>query len=163
MDPRIEEIRTALAANLEETKRLAASLKPDDMSRRAANGWTLGQLAKHVAVSPGGAVWLASRLRNGRDANVPAFLSFIPAMRNWISLRGASSVTPDDVAHLADENHQKLLACVESLSEAELDKSGVIFGQGRNTVYEFLSKGVANHAEEHRAEIRAGLAAKQPV
>lgn len=155
MDPRIEEIRTALTANLAETKKLAANLSAEDMSRRAENGWTIGQLAKHTAISPGGAVWLTSRLRSGRDANVPAFLSFIPAMRNWISLRGASSVTPDEVARLADENHEKLLTCVASLTDDELDKSGVIFGQGRNSVYEFLSKGVSNHAEEHRAEIRA--------
>ena len=155
MNPRIEEIRTALAANLEETKRLAVSLSSDDLKRRAANGWTLGQLAKHVAISPGDDVWLTSRLRNGRDANVPAFLSFIPAMRNWMSLRGASSITPDELDRLADDAHKKLIACVDTLKDDELDKSGVIFGMGRNSVYEFLSKSVSGHAEEHRAEIRA--------
>ncbi len=160
MNPRIEEIRNALATNLDETKRLTASLSADDLKRRAANGWTLGQLASHVAISPGGAVWLTSRLRNGRDANVPGFLAFIPAMRNWMSLRGASNVTSAELTGLADENHQKLLACVDTLTDGELDNSGVIFGQGRKSVYEFLSKGVSGHAEEHREQIRTGLKQK---
>ena len=157
MDARIDEIRNNIERNYEKTKEMLASLSSSDMTRTAANGWSVAQLAGHVASAPGGAVWLTSRLRNGRSATVPGFLSWVPALRNWMQTRKHKQATSAELLAAAAKAHEDLLACVSGLKDEELDRGGVIFGQGQRTVYDFLSRGVADHAEEHRAEIRAAL------
>ena len=158
MDPRIGMMRDNLANNYEATRTLLASLSADDLSRTAANGWVVSQLAGHVAAAPGGAVWLTSRLRNGRNATVPAFLSFIPAFRNWLQVRKLKHASSQDLLDTAERAHKELMVCVDGLQDDELDRGGVVFGRGQETVYEFLSTGVSGHAEEHRVEIRTALA-----
>ncbi len=158
MDARIAEIRDILTKNYEQTQQLLNSLSDGDLAKTAANGWTVAQLAGHVASAPGGAVWLTSRLRKGRSATVPGFLSFVPAIRNWMSTRKLKTASKEQLLELAEDAHNELFACVNTLDDAELDRGGVIFGQGEKTVFQFLSTGVSDHAEEHRGEIRAVLA-----
>jgi hypothetical protein len=157
MDPRIAEIRDILTSNYERTSELLASLRPDDLGKRAANGWTVGQLAGHVAWAPSGAVWLSGRLRKGRGANVPGILKFIPAIRNWLEVRKMKNTTPEQLRQLAEDAHNELFAFVNTLEDGELDRGGEIFGMGAQTVYSFLAERVSGHAEEHRGEIRAAL------
>ncbi|MEX2247295.1 MAG: DinB family protein [Dehalococcoidia bacterium] len=157
MDARIAEIREVLAQNFEATNTLLGSLSPEDLGRTAGNGWMVSQLAGHVAAAPGGAVWLTSRLRRGRGATVPGFLSFIPAMRNWMQVRRLKQATPGELLATAKGAYERLMACVNTLKDEELDRGGVMFGVGQQSVYQFLSTGVSNHAEEHRAEIRSAL------
>jgi hypothetical protein len=157
MDERIAEIKNILTQNYEQTHKLLSSLTPQDLAKTAANGWTVAQLAGHVASAPGGAVWLTSRLRNGRGANVPAFLSWVPALRNWLGTRKMKQASQPELLATAESAHHRLQACVDGLQEGELDRGGIIWGMGQRTVYEFLSQNVASHAEEHRQEIRAAI------
>lgn len=155
-DARMTEIRNALTVNHEETLELLKSLRPEDLQRTAANGWTVGQLAGHVAVAPSSAIYVLDRIRKGRNATVPSFLSWAPALRNWFIVRKYRNATTEDMAATAESAYKEIFAYANGVNAAELDSAGEVFGSGRQTTAQFLAY-VLEHGREHRAEIRAAL------
>lgn len=153
---RITGIRDAVALNYDETCAMLDGLAPEDLQRRAANGWTVAQLAGHVAVSPSSALYVLKRLRDGRNATVPAFLSWAPALRNWFIVRKYNRATTADMRTTAGAARDELLAWVATVQDGDLEKGGEVFGSGRQTVGSFLDY-VLTHGREHRAEIAAAL------
>ena len=149
-------IRDSLAVNLEETRALLQRLGPDDLKRTAANGWTVAQLAGHVAVAPSSALYVLKRLKDGRNATVPKFLSWAPALRNWFIVRRYNSATVADMLKVAEASYGELVAWVNNVSDVDLDRAGEVFGSGRQTLRSFLEY-VLEHGREHRAEIDAAL------
>ena len=156
-DFRITAIRDSIGVNYEETHALLNSLSADDMQRRAANGWTVAQLAGHVAVSPSSAMFVLTRLRRGANATVPGFLSWVPALRNWFIVRKYNNASITSMIKTAADARDELLAWIGTVEEAELAQAGEVFGSGRKTLGEFLDY-ILEHGREHRAEITAALA-----
>ncbi len=156
-DPRIPTIRDSIRLNFTETEALLNRLSPDDLARTAANGWTVGQLAGHVAVSPSSAIYVLKRLRNGGNATVPSFLSWAPALRNWFITRRYKSATTAQMLQTANDARDELLVWVDTIEHGELDRSGEVFGSGKQTLSNFLDY-ILEHGREHRGEIEAALA-----
>jgi uncharacterized damage-inducible protein DinB len=155
-DPRIAAIRDSIGVNFDETKALLDRLSPADLQRTAANGWTVGQLAGHVAVSPSSAIYVVSRLAKGGNATVPAFLSWVPALRNWFITRRYKSATTADMLKTADDARTELLAWLGTVQDEQLDREGEVFGTGHTSLAKFLDY-ILEHGREHRAEIDAAL------
>lgn len=156
MDQRIEAIRSAISLNHEETATMLRALAPADLKRRAANGWTVAQLAGHVAVAPSSGIYVLDRIRRGGNATVPAFLSWAPALRNWFIVRKYSGATPESMLKTAEEARDVVVAWIEGVKDGELDNAGEVFGMGRQSVSGFLEY-ILTHGREHRAEIAAAL------
>lgn len=159
MDARIDGLRSSITLNHEETNDMLKRLSGDDLKRRAENGWTVAQLAGHVAVSPSSAIYVLDRIRRGGNATVPWFLSWAPALRNWFIVRKYRSATPQDMLKTADDAHEKVSAWIGTVQDGDLDRAGEVFGVGRRSVAEFLGY-ILEHGREHRAEIAAALAQK---
>lgn len=157
MDARISGKRDALAVNHAETAAMLKGLSSDDLKRRAVNGWTVAQLAGHVAVSPSSAIYVLDRIRRGGNATVPSFLSWAPALRNWFIVRKYNSATTDDMMRTADGARDDVLAWVDTVKDGDLDNAGEVFGVGRQSVADFLDY-ILVHGREHRAEIASALA-----
>jgi uncharacterized damage-inducible protein DinB len=157
MDPRISAIRDSLNTNHAETAAMLKNLSADALKRRAANGWTVAQLAGHVAVAPSSAMYVLKRLSKGGNATVPSFLSWAPALRNWFSVRKYNSATTDDMLQTAGKARDEVIAWTDKIADGDLDRAGEVFGVGRKTVAEFLDY-ILEHGREHRAEITAALA-----
>lgn len=155
-DPRIAAIRDSIAVNFDETQALLNRLSPEDLKRRAENGWPVAQLAGHVAVSPSSAIFVLTRLRKGGNATVPKFLSWAPALRNWSIVRRYNKATTADMLKTAGDARDELLAWVSGVKDGELANAGEVFGSGRQTLGEFLDY-ILVHGREHRAEITAAL------
>jgi uncharacterized damage-inducible protein DinB len=156
MSQQIDDIRSGINTNYDETIALLGRLSADDLKRRAANGWTVAQLAGHVAVSPSSAMFVLTRLRKGGNATVPAFLSWAPALRNWFIVRRYNSATPADMKQTAAKARDEVLAWVGGIDEADLAREGEVFGSGRQSVGSFL-RYILEHGREHRGEIEAAL------
>ncbi len=155
-NPRIAAIRDSLKVNFDETRDLLDRLSADDLKRRAANGWTVAQLAGHVAVAPSSAIYVLSRLRRGGNATVPAFMSWAPALRNWFIVRRYNGATTGDMLKTAQGALDEVTAWLGTVADGELDREGEVFGSGRQTLAGFLGY-ILEHGREHRTEIEAAL------
>ena len=157
MTERLAELRDSLTRDYEEMRALFSRLREADLRERAANGWTVAQVAGHIAVTPDGDMWLLDRLRKGRGAKLPGPFGFL--MNTMINTGNRSRVrafrkaTKDDLLRALELGHNKLFAYVNGLSDEELDRGGEVFRLGRFTVYEYVLRR-GDHPREHAATLR---------
>lgn len=158
MTERLADLRDSLTRDYEEMRTLFERLRETDLGTRTPNGWTVAQVAGHIAVTPDGDIWLLDRLRKGRNAQLPGVLA--PLMNttidvgNWSRVRRFRSATKDDLLRALEDGHNKLFAYVNGLSDEELDRGGEVFRLGRFTTREYvLQRG--DHAREHAGALRA--------
>jgi hypothetical protein len=166
MSERIAEIRDVLARDHAEMRALFEQLTPENMQLPAgSDGWTVAQLAGHIAVSPRGQILFLNRLRKGRGVVVPAPLTFIINIRNWWMTRRFKQTTRDELLSTLEASYGDLLAAVETLTEEELDRGGNVLTSGYQTLYENLKSFGGDHGREHAAVLRsaAGLTAPTPA
>jgi hypothetical protein len=158
------EMRASVERDHAEMRGLFEQLTPEMMSRPATDGWTVGQLAGHIAVSPRGLIFLLGRLRRGRNVTVPKPLAFIVNVRNWWMVRTFKNPTRDQLTAALDASHAALVEYLAGIREDELDNGGFVLTQGQRTVYEAVL-GSVDHSGEHAADLRkgAGLAAVAEV
>jgi hypothetical protein len=154
MGQRHDELKEAVRQDYREMRALFEQLTQEMMQRPATDGWTVGQLAGHIAVSPRGQMFLVGRLRRGRNATVPKALAFIVNVRNWWMVRKFAKPTREQLIATLDAAHGDLLAYIDGISDEELDKGGTVFNSGYQTVYESVIGG-ANHSREHAAVLRS--------
>jgi hypothetical protein len=162
MSDRIAEIRDVLARDHAEMRALFEQLTPENMRLPAGDdGWTVAQLAGHIAVSPRGQILFVNRLRRGKGITVPKPLTFVINIRNWWMTRRFKQTTRDELLATLEASHRDLLAAVETLTEEELDRGGNVLTNGYQTLYENLMSFGGDHGREHAADLRraAGLAA----
>ncbi|MEX0749482.1 MAG: DinB family protein [Dehalococcoidia bacterium] len=162
MSQRHDELRQSVTSGYEDMRALFGQLTPEAMQRPATDGWTVAQLAGHIAVSPRGQIFLINRLRKGRNATVPKPLAFIVNIRNWWMVRGFKNPTREELISALDDAHGELLACIEGISDEELDNAGTVFNSGYQTVFESV-KGGADHSREHAAVLRAAAGVESAV
>ncbi len=155
-DVRLAAIRDSVQLNFDETAALLGRISAGDLHKTAANGWAVGQLAGHVAVSPSSALYVLKRLQAGRNATVPGFLSWAPAVRNWFIVRRYKSASTEDMLQTATSARAELLEWVSGINADDLAREGEVFGTGRTSVGGFLDY-VLVHGREHRGEIEAAI------
>ena len=165
MSERLAELRDVLARDHAEMRGLFEQLTPENMQLPVgSDGWTVGQLAGHIAVSPRGQKMFVGRLRRGKGLTIPKPLTFIVNIRNGWMTRKFKQTTRDELLSTLEASHRELLAAVETLTEEELDRGGILLTSGYQTVYENL-KGGGDHSREHAAELRsaAGITSAAPT
>lgn len=157
MPDRLAELRDSLTRDYEEMRALFSRLREADLGERTANGWTVAQVAGHIAVTPDGDMWLLGRLRKGRGAKLPGPLGFLMNMMidtgNWSRVRAFRNATKDDLLRALEDGHNRLFAYVNGLSADELDRGGEVLRLGRFTVYEYILRR-GDHPREHAADLR---------
>ena len=157
MTDRLAELRDSLTRDYEEMRAIFSRLREADLGERTASGWTVAQVAGHIAVTPDGDMWLLDRLRKGRGAKLPGPLGFLMNtminIGNWSRVRKFRASTRDELLRALEDGHNKLFAYVNGLSEDELDRGGEVFQLGRFTVYEYVLRR-GDHPREHAADLR---------
>ena len=93
MSDRLTELRDGLASDYEETRALLQRLGDETLKRKAPNGWSVGELAGHIAASPAGIAFVVDRLRKGNNATLPGPLTFLLDLSNWWEKRKFSSTS----------------------------------------------------------------------
>jgi hypothetical protein len=157
MGDRIVELQAIIEGAHAEIRALMERLTPEDLRKRTENGWSVGKLAGHIAESPSADLYVAKRLADGRNATIPAALSFIIDTVNYFSVRKYGNTTRDRLLAEFAAQHDKLNQYVAALTQQQLDRGGIVFGRGRQTLYEYL-KGSPSHAREHADSIERALA-----
>ena len=158
MGDRLAEIRDVATSDYEEVRALLTSLSEDSLSRKTANGWSVGQLAGHVADSSRGAIFVIGRLRKGGNATVPRPLAFIVDLMNWNGKRKFTNTTKSELLSFAENSYNSLVAAVNGLTEEDLDRGGEVLSLGKMTIYEYLMKS-GDHGREHAQDIRSAASA----
>lgn len=150
---RLPELREDVTRDYEEMRSLLSRLGDDTLARKAANGWTVGQLAGHIATAPAGTIYVLNRLRKGRSVTVPAPLAFVINFRNWWMLRGYRRTSRQKLLAMLEHQHNELFAYLNSLLPEELDRGGEVLALGKVTAYEYVKRS-GEHAREHAADLR---------
>ena len=156
MPDRLAELRDRLAADYEDTRALLQRLGDDTLKRTAPNGWSVGELAGHIAVSPDGVAFVVNRLRAGKNATLPAPLAFLVDLTNWWEKRKFSKTSKSDLLAAAEGAYTKAVAYVNGLSGDELDRGGEVLGMGKLTIYEFINRN-GDHQRDHAAELKQAI------
>jgi hypothetical protein len=153
MADRLAELREIVTRDYEEARALIARLGADTLARTTSNGWTVGQLAGHIATSPKGDVFVLDRLSKGKSASVPGPLKFMIDLMNWWNVRKYKGMPKDDLLKVAEDCHNERFARLNMLSEDDLDRGGEVLSLGKLTAYEYMKRS-GEHPREHAAEIK---------
>jgi hypothetical protein len=151
---RRDDMRDAVTRDYQEMRTLFERLTPEMMGVRATDGWTVGQLAGHIAVSPRGLIFVLGRLRKGRNVRVPKALAFVVNVRNWWMVRKFANPTREELITALDDAQAALLAYIEGLSDEEIDRGGQFLDDGYQTVYDNVMRS-GEHSREHAEALRA--------
>lgn len=153
MSDRLAETRNVAARDYEEVRSLIGGLPEDALSRKTSNGWTVGQLASHIAGSPKGHIYVIGRLRKGGNATIPGPLSFLVNVLNWNDARKFKNTSKPALLEAAERCYNDYTAALDGLTEDELDRGGDVLGLGKMTLYEYLMTS-GDHGREHAADLR---------
>lgn len=151
---RLDEIRQILTIAYERNRASMAALRDLEMEKRVDNGWTVRQMAGHIAGSPSGDTYVVKRLRQGKSASGPGFI-IRPVINasNWWRARTFKGASKAEILGEYEKSHNDFFALVNTLEDDELDNAGTVFGIGRLSTYEYLVRS-PSHAEAHFASIR---------
>jgi hypothetical protein len=148
-------IRALLEQTYQENRALITGLTEADMDRPTPNPkWNVRKLAAHIAEDPAGAVYVGKILARGKNARAP---DFVVNLFNWWSLRKYKGASASDLVTALDRRQQELLSWLDSLPEETLSNGGLVSGQGKVTLGEFLAQNGA-HSRDHAADVRTALA-----
>jgi hypothetical protein len=156
MADRIAELREAVTRDYEDARALISRLGADTLARKTPNGWTIGQLAGHIATSPKGDVFVLDRLSKGKSASLPGALRFAIDLMNWWDVRKYKGMAKEGLLKVAEECHNERFARLNALSDEDLDRGGEVLSMGKLTAYEYMKRS-GEHPREHAAEIKKAL------
>jgi hypothetical protein len=111
-------------------------------------------LLTHLTTSETGFVSTIRRMSAG-EGGVPA--DFDPNRWNASQLRRRAEATPSSLQAELDQSHQDMLALLDSLDDAALDRHGHL-SSGVEGSTEDNVRLVASHKREHTADMRGALA-----
>ena len=156
MSDRKQAIRRHLEATRAVVMEAVAGLGSDDWQKPVASSegaWSVKQALAHVASAEGGQLATCQRILAG-EIKLPAGFS-----RDYWNQRQVEKRKERAPAELFDElaaSRQKLLAWIEGLAEADLDKSGE-HASGDTLTVEQVCFRIGEHEVGHAAEIRQAL------
>jgi hypothetical protein len=153
MSDRLPELREIVTRDYEEMRLLLSRLGEATLARKAGNGWTVGQVAGHIAGSPRGNTFVLNRLRRGKNVTVPGPLAFIINVRNWWMLRSYKRTSKQELLATLEAQHNEFFAYLNGLADADLDRGGEVLGLGTMTVYEYVKRS-GEHPREHASDLR---------
>ncbi len=152
-----EALRAELQATHAEFRDLVASVGEEHWRTRSGNpAWTCGQIAWHLAASPGFIAGQIDSARKGKATNPPSFLMGMIFKMSEMRVKFMSrNATPQSVLTDYDAGVTKMLSVLDAVSDDEFAISKTSFGQTRTIEEQFHVP--AEHFAEHSAEVRAGI------
>lgn len=153
MPDRLQEVREIVTRDYEEMRSLVSRLGDDTLGRKTSNGWTVAQLAGHIAMSPEGDIFVLDRLRKGSSASLPGPLSFLIDVMNWRGVRKFKAASKQALLEAMEKAHTKRMTHLNGLTDADLDKGGEVLRMGKMTAYEYMKRS-GDHGREHAADLR---------
>ena len=130
MSERLAEVRDILSRNYEEMHALIGGLADGDLDRTTANGWSVREMAGHIANSPNGDIFVMRRLRAGKSASFPSFLRWVVNIMNFQTKRKHSKASKADLLAEHEAKHNELFAYINTLSDEDLDRRGSVLSMG---------------------------------
>ena len=158
MNEQLAEARRQRSATYDEMRSLVRSLSDEDLGRRTDNGWTVRQMAGHIASSGNGDIFVINRVRKGKNATLPSFLAFAINGLNYMGARKFRNATRDDIVAALDEQERKVDGVIDTLQDDELQQRGKCLGMGELTLLEYLQRS-GEHPREHAASIKTAVGA----
>jgi uncharacterized protein (TIGR03083 family) len=143
-------------------RELIATLDTDKLDRPTDNpGWTVRNLATHLAVGADGLTGMAApRLSAGKSLlPVPLPISLFRMIGNFSNGRDAkkyAKATPADLVKAMDAAHAKAATALAAVASGGWDRRGIIPTMGHLTLAEFVEQIVA-HDREHAAVLAKAL------
>jgi hypothetical protein len=156
MTDRIRAIREHLQATRAALLDTLVGLEAADWERLVAStegAWTVRQALMHLASAEPGQMGAGQRMLTG-EAKLPE--GFSRDFWNQRQVEKRKDRTPADLLSDLAVSRQKLLAWIDGLSDADLDKSGQ-HARGDFITVEQLCFRIGEHEAEHAAEIRQAL------
>jgi uncharacterized damage-inducible protein DinB len=123
-------------------------------TKTAGEGWSVGVVAHHVAVSHPGIAGLVRKIASGEP--VPAMNAEMFAKDNAEHAIQYANTTKADTLGLLRQNGTAAAATVRALGDAELDRTGGSMGMTSAQVIERILIG---HIHEHHGSIRKAIGA----
>ena len=156
MSDRKHPLRDHLAATREALLELIGQMQPADWDKVVhthEGGWTVKQVMLHLATAETGQTGTGKAIAAGQPT-VPDDFDLNRWNRRQVE-KNQSKQPPEILFNLA-ESRQKLLAFLDEVSEADLDRRGR-HGRGDVITLEQLFYRIGEHEAEHTAEIRKAL------
>ena len=147
-------IREELVSAQRQLLQALDGLGAEDWSRLSPNeGWTVRDLLTHLTTSETGFLSTLRRMAAG-EGGVPA--DFDPNRWNAGQLRRRGDIAPAQLLSEIGTSHQEMLALLETLDDAALDRRGHL-SSGDEGSTEDNFRLVASHKRSHTGDIRAAL------
>jgi len=147
-------IREVLASSQQDLLDTLDRVKGDDWQRPSPNeGWTIHSLLTHLATSEHGFVGMACRVAAGEDG-VPR--NYDRDRWNASQQRRNAEVTPAELRQRLESAHADILALLDRLDDAALDKRGFLSDYTEGST-EDCFRLMASHKREHTQHIQAAL------
>jgi hypothetical protein len=154
MGDRHAELRDVITAGYEASRGIFERLTDAHLDLRMDNGWSVAQMAGHIASAPRADIYVTRRLSEGKNATLPAFLAFAIDITNYFGVRRYRKARKGDLLLELESQHNQLFSFLNDLSEEALYRGGTVFRRGRMTAYEYLRQSPA-HAREHGESIES--------
>jgi len=154
-------VRAAWEDNCQKTHALIAGISAADLDRPTQNaGWTVRNLAAHIAEADTVLASSAKRLSQGKN---PFFLPFPTPVAMWFAdMHNKSAVkkyraaTTAELSTLADTAHAKASEVLDSIPADGWQKATKVPALGIHTLATFIHF-IVEHTEEHSEVLKKAL------
>jgi len=159
MGAKSEALAKQFEAKVQEATAVLEKLSEADWKKTtAAEKWTVGVTAHHVAGSHEGIAGIIKAVAAGQS--MPNFTMGMLDDMNAKHAQEFASCTKAETVALHKKNAASAAALVRGLSDAELDRSGtVLTGMPAMTVEQIVTNILINHVDDHFGSIRKTVGA----
>lgn len=157
MSTRIDSIRERITADHTASLAVLNTLTPEhwaaSVPSEADAPWTAKDVLAHVAISEGGQLNVLNGVLAGGD---PLPADFDLARYNRGSVKKRAEKTIADHLHDIENSHTQVLAKLDEITEADLDKTGRHARGDRLTIEQFFVR-ITAHRRQHAEELKRAL------
>lgn len=157
MSQRIDALRQRLLADHTACMSILRALTPEQWERPAPSEedapWKARDVLAHVAISEGGQLGQITRCLAG-EVTVPA--DFDLHRFNRGSVKKRADKTPAELLQEIEAGHAQVLAALEKVSDADLDKTGRHARGDTLTIEQFFLR-ITEHRRAHAEELQRAL------
>lgn len=158
MTTRGEELAAQFAAVNDEVIATVAGCTDEQWRRRcAAEGWTVGVVAHHIAVIQQAFVGIVERLAAGELMERTSSQEEIDR-NNARHAREYADVGKPETLDRLQTSGPAMVELLQRLDDAQLDGNAGVFGGQQMSLEQVVQRIVIGHAREHLASIRATIA-----
>ena len=159
MGARAEQLASKFDQSCQEFNTVVEKLNDADWKKEtAAEQWSVGVVAHHVAGACGAIAGLVERIAKGQP--LPGLTMEALHENNAKHAKEYANVSKAETLALFKTNAANASGMVRELSDAELDRSATLLGGRPMTAAQVIEGVLINHINEHLGSIRSTIGAK---